>query len=240
MKILTGDNELIAQKVCEEVGIKVDRIITGDEMDRLNNDTLARIVDQVSVFARLTPIQKDRVIHQIRQNGHVVGFIGDGINDAPSIRAADVGISVGNAVDVAKESASLILTDKSLTTLKDGVIEGRRTYANTMKYIMMGTSSNFGNMFSMPVATLMVPFLPMLPVQILLNNFLYDLSQIAIPTDNVDQESIKNPKRWDVKFLRHFMLIFGPVSSIFDVSIFMLMVYVFHATEAVFSNRLVC
>jgi len=236
IKILTGDNELITQKVCEEVGLPVARILLGSEMDRISNDALARNVDEISVFARLTPSQKDRIIHLLRRNGHVVGYLGDGINDAPSLRAADVGISVNNAVDVAKASASLILMDKNLDALKDGVIEGRRTFANTMKYIMMGTSSNFGNMFSMSVAALLVPFLPMLPVQVLLNNFLYDMSQIAIPTDLVDKEAVRRPKRWDMTFIRHFMIVFGTVSSVFDILLFLLLIYVFQATESLFQT----
>ena len=236
IKILTGDNELITQKVCEEVGIPVTRILLGSEMDRIGNDALARIVDETSVFARLTPNQKDRIIHLLKRNGHVVGYIGDGINDAPSLRAADVGISVNNAVDVAKASAALILMDKSLAVLKDGVIEGRKTFSNTMKYIMMGTSSNFGNMFSMSVATVLVPFLPMLPVQVLLNNFLYDMSQIAIPTDLVDEEASRRPKRWDMTFIRHFMVVFGTVSSLFDITLFLLLIYVFQAAEPSFQT----
>ncbi len=236
IKILTGDNELITRKVCEEVGIPVTRILSGADLDRIGNEALARIVDETSVFVRLTPDQKDRIIHLLRRNKHVVGYIGDGINDAPALRAADVGISVNNAVDVAKASAALILLDKSLAALKDGIIEGRRTFSNTMKYIMMGTSSNFGNMFSMSVATILVPFLPMLPVQVLLNNFLYDMSQIAIPTDTVDQEACSRPKRWNMAFIRHFMIVFGSVSSLFDILLFFLLIYVFHATEPVFQT----
>lgn len=236
VKILTGDNDLITKKVCEEVGLPVKRVLQGAEMDRMTDEALARVIDRVSVFARLTPIQKNRVIHLLKQKGHVVGYIGDGINDAPSLRAADVGISVNNAVDVAKESAAIILLEKSLAALKDGVIEGRRTFANTMKYIMMGTSSNFGNMFSMSFATVMVPFLPMLPVQILLNNLLYDLSQVAIPADTVDKEAVARPKRWNVAFIRRFMLVFGPVSSIFDVLTFIILLYIFRANEAVFQT----
>lgn len=235
-KILTGDNELVTSKVCKEVGIPVERILLGTEMDRMSDEALARIIDDVSICARLTPIQKDRIIHILKRKGHVVGYIGDGINDAPSLRAADVGISVNNAVDVAKESASIILLEKSLDALKDGVLEGRRTFANTMKYIMMGTSSNFGNMFSMAFAAVMLPFLPMLPVQILLNNFLYDLSQVTIPSDQVDEDAVARPKRWNVAFIRRFMLVFGPVSSLFDVLTFSILLYVFQASEAVFQT----
>ncbi len=236
IKILTGDNDLVSKKVCEEVGIPVERILVGTEMDKMTNEALARAVDHVSLFARLTPAQKDRVIHLLKRKGHVVGYIGDGINDAPSLRAADVGISVNNAVDVAKEAASIILLERSLGALKDGVLEGRRTFANTMKYIMMGASSNFGNMFSMSFASVMVPFLPMLPVQILLNNLLYDLSQIAIPADAVDKEAVARPRRWNVKFIRRFMLVFGPVSSLFDVLTFLVLLHVFQAGEAAFQT----
>ncbi|HWR45436.1 magnesium-translocating P-type ATPase [Sporomusa sp.] len=236
VKILTGDNEIVARKVCQEVGIPVDIILTGTEIDKLSEEALARVIDTTAVFARLNPVQKNRIIHILKHKGHVVGYIGDGINDAPSLRAADVGISVDNAVDVAKEAAAIILMEKSLSALKDGVIEGRRTFANTMKYIMMGTSSNFGNMFSMSFASLMVPFLPMLPVQILLNNLLYDFSQVSIPTDSVDDDYIKRPRRWDIKFIRHFMLIFGPVSSIFDLLTFGLFLYVFKANEGLFQT----
>ena len=236
IKILTGDNDLISKKVCEEVGIPIERILVGTEMDKMTNEALARAVDHVSLFARLTPAQKDRVIHLLKQKGHVVGYIGDGINDAPSLRAADVGISVNNAVDVAKDAAAIILLERSLGVLKDGVLEGRRTFANTMKYIMMGASSNFGNMFSMSFASVMVPFLPMLPVQILLNNLLYDLSQIAIPADSVDKEAVARPRRWNVKFIRRFMLVFGPVSSLFDVLTFLVLVRVFRADEAAFQT----
>lgn len=236
VKILTGDSEIVARKVCQEVGIPVDSILTGTEIDKLSEEALARIIDTTAVFARLNPVQKNRIIHLLKHKGHVVGYIGDGINDAPSLRAADVGISVNNAVDVAKEAAAIILMEKSLSALKDGVIEGRRTFANTMKYIMMGTSSNFGNMFSMAFASLMVPFLPMLPVQILLNNLLYDFSQVSIPTDTVDDDYLKRPRRWDIKFIRHFMLVFGPVSSVFDLLTFGLLVYVFKANEGLFQT----
>jgi len=236
VKILTGDNEIVARKVCRDVGIPVDKIVTGTEMDKLTDDALARVIDTTAVFARLNPVQKNRIIFMLKRKGHVVGYIGDGINDAPSLRAADVGISVNNAVDVAKESAAIILMEKSLSALKDGVIEGRRTFANTMKYIMMGTSSNFGNMFSMSFASLMVPFLPMLPVQILLNNLLYDFSQVSIPTDSVDDDYIKRPRRWDIKFIRHFMLIFGPVSSIFDLLTFGVLLYFFKADQGLFQT----
>ncbi|KYZ77447.1 magnesium-transporting ATPase [Anaerosporomusa subterranea] len=236
VKVLTGDNELITSRVCQDVGIPAERILMGSEMDRMSDEALGRVIDDVAIYARLTPVQKNRVISLLKRKGHVVGYIGDGINDAPSLRTADVGISVNNAVDVAKEAASIILLEKSLGALKDGVFEGRRTFANTMKYIMMGTSSNFGNMFSMAVAAVMVPYLPMLPVQILLNNLLYDMSQITIPTDAVDPSSIAKPRRWDMVFIRRFMLVFGPVSSVFDILTFGVLIVVFHASESVFQT----
>jgi Mg2+-importing ATPase len=236
VKILTGDNESVARKVCQDVGIPVDRVLTGGEVDRLTDEALSRQIDDTAVFARLNPVQKNRIIQLLRRKGHVVGYIGDGINDAPSLRAADVGISVNNAVDVAKEAAAIILLEKSLAALRDGVVEGRRTFANTLKYIMMGTSSNFGNMFSMSIASVMVPFLPMRPVQILLNNFLYDVSQVTIPSDAVDKEYIRRPRRWDIKFIRRFMLVFGPVSSLFDILTFAVLLYAFGAGEAEFQT----
>lgn len=236
VKILTGDNEIVARKVCQDVGIAADRVLTGGEVDRLTDEALARQIDDTAVFARLNPVQKNRIILLLKRKGHVVGYIGDGINDAPSLRAADVGISVNNAVDVAKEAASIILLEKSLAALRDGVVEGRRTFANTLKYIMMGTSSNFGNMFSMSIASVMVPFLPLRPVQILLNNLLYDVSQVTIPTDAVDKEYISRPRRWDIKFIRRFMLVFGPVSSLFDVLTFAVLLYVFGAGEKQFQT----
>lgn len=236
VKVLTGDNELVARKVCADVGIPVKHILNGAEVDRLSDEALARLIDDTAVFARLNPVQKNRIIVLLKRKKHVVGYIGDGINDAPSLRAADVGISVNNAVDVAKEAAAIILLEKSLAALKDGVVEGRRTFANTLKYIMMGTSSNFGNMFSMSIASVMVPFLPMRPVQILLNNFLYDVSQVTIPGDAVDEEFIKKPRRWDLKFIRRFMLVFGPASSLFDVLTFAVLIYGFKAGEALFQT----
>jgi P-type Mg2+ transporter len=186
------------------------------------------------VFARLTPEQKNRVLRALRASGHVVGFLGDGINDAPSLHAADVGISVANAVDVAKEAAEIILLEPGLDVLLVGVLEGRRAFGNVMKYLLMGTSSNFGNMFSMAGAALVLPFLPMLPVQILLNNFLYDLAQITIPADNVDPSFIRKPHRWDIALIRRFMIGVGPVSSIYDFLTFYVLLHVLHAPEAVF------
>jgi Mg2+-importing ATPase len=236
LKVLTGDNELVTKKTCEQLGFEIKGIVLGSEISQMQDDALARVVEEANVFARVTPAQKDRIMNALKNNGHVVGFLGDGINDAPSMKTADVGISVDNAVDVAKESADIILMQKSLRVLEEGVLEGRKTFGNTMKYIMMSTSSNFGNMFSVAGGSLFLPFLPMLPIQILLNNLLYDLSQSAIPTDNVDQEYIEKPKRWDVSFIRKFMIFLGPISSIFDFLTFFLMLLVFNATEPLFQT----
>jgi Mg2+-importing ATPase len=202
----------------------------------MTDETLARAVEHANIFARINPVQKDRIIKALMKNGHVVGFLGDGINDAPSLRTADVGISVDNAVDIAQESADLILLKKDLCVLNDGVLEGRKTFGNTMKYIMMGTSSNFGNMFSVAGASLFLPFLPMLPVQILLNNFLYDLSESAIPTDTVDPQYLQTPKRWDIGFIKRFIIFFGPISSLFDFITFYILLAIFMATEQVFQT----
>jgi Mg2+-importing ATPase len=227
LKILTGDNELVTRKVCEQLGFEIKGVALGSEIVQMNDDALARVVEEANVFARVTPVQKDRIMNLLKDNGHVVGFMGDGINDAASLRTSDVGISVNNAVDVAKESADIILLESDLTVLAEGVIEGRKTFANTMKYVMMGISSNFGNMFSVAGAALFLSFLPMLSIQILLNNLLYTLSQTTIATDNVDEEYIERPKQWDISFIRNFMAVEGPISSIFDYLTFFLMLFVF-------------
>jgi P-type Mg2+ transporter len=232
LKILTGDNELVTRKTCEQLGFEIKGVALGSEISQMHDDALARVVEEVNVFARVTPVQKDRIINLLKGNGHVVGFMGDGINDAPSLKTSDVGVSVDNAVDVAKESADIILLKNDLTVLAEGVLEGRKTFGNTMKYIMMGVSSNFGNMFSVAGASLILPFLgfdflPMLPIQILLNNLLYDLSQSTITTDNVDLEYVEKPKRWDIGYIRSFMVSLGPVSSIFDFLTFFIMLFVF-------------
>ncbi len=227
LKILTGDNELVTRKVCEQLGFEIKGVVLGSDMIQMSDDALARVVEEANVFARVTPVQKDRIINLLKSNGHVVGFMGDGINDAPSLRTSDVGVSVNNAVDVAKESADIILLENDLTVLAEGVIEGRKTFGNTMKYVMMGISSNFGNMFSVAGAALFLPFLPMLSIMILLNNLLYTLSQTTIATDNVDEEYIERPKRWDISFIRNFMIVEGPLSSIFDYSTFFIMFFVF-------------
>jgi Mg2+-importing ATPase len=236
LKILTGDNELVTRKICEYLGFEIRGIVTGSEIAQMHDDALVRVVEEVNVFCRVTPAQKDRLINVLKNNGHVVGFLGDGINDAPSLRSADVGISVDNAVDVAKESADIILLQNDLTVLHDGILEGRKTFGNTMKYIMMGVSSNFGNMFSVAGASLFLPFLPMRPIQILLNNLLYDFSQSTIPTDEVDQEYIEKPKRWDIHFIRRFMMFLGPVSSLFDFLTFFIMLFIFNASEPLFQT----
>ena len=202
----------------------------------MGDDAILRVVEDANVFARVNPSQKDRIMEALRKNGHVVGFLGDGINDAPSLKRADVGISVDNAVDVAKESADIILLQKDLTVLENGVVEGRKTFGNTMKYIMMGTSSNFGNMFSVAGASLFLPFLPMLPTQILLNNLLYDFSQTTITADHVDETYVERPKKMNIRFIRRFMIWFGPISSVFDFLTFFVMLWVFRASEPLFQT----
>jgi P-type Mg2+ transporter len=228
--IMTGDNQYVTQKVAHDVGLPADRTLTGDEVDSTDDAALAYQAEHGTIFARMSPEQKDRVILALKTRGHVVGYIGDGINDAPSLHSADVGISVMNGVEVAKDAAKIILLEKDLGVLNEGVNEGRRSFANIMKYIIMGTSSNFGNMFSMAGASLFLPFLPMLPTQILLNNFLYDVSQIAIPGDNVDPALLHRPKRWQIGFIRQFMMIIGPISSIYDFLTFGILLWVFHAS----------
>ena len=229
--VMTGDNQYVTQKVARDVGLPADLIITGDQLDNMDNAALAVHAERGAIFARVAPEQKNRVILALQARGHVVGFIGDGINDAPSLHTADVGISVMNGVDVAKDAAKIILLEKDLAVLNDGVMEGRRCFANIMKYIVMGTSSNFGNMFSMAGASLFLPFLPMLPTQILLNNFLYDSSQISIPGDNVDPALLTRPKRWQISFIRQFMMIIGPISSIYDFLTFGVLLLGFHAAS---------
>ena len=231
LKILTGDNELVTAMVIHSLGFKPKGVSTGHEIAEMSDEQLAKEVEESNVFTRLTPDQKNRIIGILKKNGHVVGFLGDGINDAPSLKTSDVGISVDTAVDVAKESADIILLKKDLRVLAEGVLEGRKTFGNTMKYIMMGTSSNFGNMFSAAGAAVFLPFLPMLPVQILLNNFLYDMSELGIPTDNVDREYVEKPRRWDISFIRKFMITFGPVSSVFDFLTFFTMIAYFTLQE---------
>jgi P-type Mg2+ transporter len=234
VKILTGDHDVVARHVCAQLGLASDDLVTGDVVAQLDDAALAHVAEEATVFARVSPGQKNRIIAALQNRGHVVGFLGDGINDAPSLHAADVGISVMSATDVAREAADIILTKPGLRVLHRGILEGRRASGNMMKYLLMGTSSNFGNMFSMAAASLFLPFLPMLPTQILLNNFLYDLSQVTIPSDNVDDSYVRSPQRWDIRVIRDFMLFIGPISSVFDFLTFYVMLRWFHADQPLF------
>ena len=234
VKILTGDNELVTRHICSQVGIDSGRIVLGSELERIDEAGLVRVAEQASVFARVSPAQKHRILRALKAGGHVVGFLGDGINDAPSLHGADVGISVAGAVDVAREASDIILLERRLDVLHAGIIAGRKSFGNVLKYLLMGTSSNFGNMFSMAGAALFLPFLPMLPTQILLNNFLYDFAQITIPTDNIDPIYVRRPQRWDIRLIRDFMLTLGPVSSIYDFLTFFALLHVFHFGETLF------
>jgi len=229
VKILTGDNEIVTEKICRDVGISADKILLGKDIERFNELELAEEIKNVSVFAKLSPYDKEKIIKCLRRNNQVVGFLGDGINDSLSLIAADVGISVDTAADIAKESSDLILLEKSLLVLRDGIKEGRRIFDNIIKYIKMAASSNFGNMFSVVGGSIFLPFLPMLPVQILANNMLYDFSQMTIPTDKVDEDHLLKPKKWNFKNIKRFILFFGPISSLFDYATFFVMLYVFHA-----------
>jgi Mg2+-importing ATPase len=226
-KVLTGDNALVTRKVCRDVGLEGDEIVTGDRLLGLTQDELGDLVEKHDLFARLSPTQKEDIIVALQKRGHVVGFMGDGINDALSMRAADVGISVDTAVDVAKESADIILLEKSLLVLEDGILEGRKVFCNIVKYIRMGASSNFGNMFSMVGSSYLLPFLPMAPRQVLLNNLLYDASQVGIPSDHVDAEYLEAPRKWNIDNIKKFMFFIGPLSSIFDYATFALMFWFF-------------
>jgi P-type Mg2+ transporter len=229
VKILTGDNEVITRKICHEVKLDSGEILLGGRVAQMSDAELADIADRTTVFAKLTPAQKERIVRTLHANGHVVGFLGDGINDSPALKAADVSISVDTAVDIAKESADIILLEKSLLVLQEGVVEGRKVFANITKYIKMGASSNFGNMFSVLGASILLPFLPMAPIQVLTNNLLYDFSQTTIPTDNVDEEFQASPRRWDISNIFKFMVFIGPISSIFDYATYGIMLFVFGA-----------
>lgn len=231
IKVVTGDNETVTRKICRDTGIPVQEIINGSELESMSDEQLAKRIDRVSVFAKLSPLQKVRVVKALRSKGHTVGFMGDGINDAAAIKESDVGISVDTAVDVAKESADIILLEKDLMVLRKGVIYGRRTFGNIIKYIKMTTSSNFGNMFSMLMASALLPFLPMLPVHLLIQNLLYDISQITIPWDRMDEDFLAKPKKWDARGVSKFMVFIGPISSIFDLVTFAVMFYVFKANS---------
>jgi len=234
VKIITGDGDLVTSHVCSEVGLDPGKIVLGDEIEQMTDPALGYVVREANVFARVSPAQKNRILLALKHNGHCVGFMGDGINDAPSLHAADVGISVSTAVDVARDAADIILVEPGLGVLNDGIQEGRKAFGNVMKYLLMGTSSNFGNMFSMAGASVFLPFLPMLPTQILLNNFLYDTAQITIPTDNVDPEFLRKPQHWDIQLIRNFMVFIGPISSIFDFLTFYVLLHFFHADQVFF------
>ena len=236
VKIITGDNGTVAAKVCRDIGVELSGVLSGADIEALDDDQLSEAIPATTVFARVSPDQKSRIIKIARRRGDDVAFLGDGVNDAVALHAADVGISVDSATDVAKDAADIVLLDKSLGVLADGVVEGRRIFANTMKYVLMATSSNFGNMFSAAGASLFLSFLPMLPSQILLNNLLYDVGQLAIPTDNVDPETVARPAAWDIGFVRRFMAVFGPVSSIFDFLTFFVMLSVLNASHAEFRS----
>ena len=236
VKILTGDEASVTRHVCGEVGLDATATITGAEIDQLGDGALEAVAERTTVFARVSPAQKNRIILALKARGHVVGFLGDGINDAPSLHTADVGISVASAVDVARDAADVLLLEHNLRVLHTGIIEGRKAFGNVMKYLLMGTSSSFGNMFSMAAGSLFLPFLPMLPTQILLNNFLYDVAQLPIPTDHVDEWFVRKPRRWDIALIRDFMVRVGPVSSVFDIVTFAALLFVFHAGEKLFHS----
>ncbi|MGZ6337540.1 MAG: magnesium-translocating P-type ATPase [Bdellovibrionota bacterium] len=229
VKVLTGDNDRVTRKICSQVGLPFDKVVLGPEIEAMTDAQLDEAAEQHNVFAKLTPHQKERIIRALHRRGHVVGFMGDGINDAPALKAADIGISVDNAVDIAKESADIILLEKSLLVLEEGIIEGRKVFGNIVKYIKMGASSNFGNVFSMLGASAFLPFLPMQPVQLLTQNLLYDLSQTAIPLDHVDAEYLEKPRKWEINDIGRFMFFFGPISSLFDYATFAIMWFVFKA-----------
>jgi Mg2+-importing ATPase len=229
VKVLTGDNEIITRKICREVGLPVERVVLGHELEALTPAQIADVAEHTQVFAKLSPAQKAMIIVALQRSRHVVGFLGDGINDGPALKTADVGVSVDSAVDIAKETADIILLEKSLLVLDEGVIEGRKVFGNVVKYIRMGASSNFGNMFSVIGASAWLPFLPMAPVQVLANNLLYDFSQTAIPTDNVDEEYLASPRRWEIGNIGRYMLFIGPISSIFDYATYLTMYFGFGA-----------
>ena len=236
VKVLTGDNELVSRHVFTEIGVPVTGVLTGEALELLSEEALIGQLSRVNLFCRVNPQQKHRVLLALKRLGHVVGFMGDGINDAPALHAADVGISVDGAADVARAAADLILLEHDLSVVREAVVTGRATVQNVSKYVLMGASSNFGNMFSMAGATLILPFLPMLPIQILLNNLIYNVSEVAIPFDNVDAEIVVGPVTWDIRLIERFMLVFGPISSIFDFITFYAMLVFFGAGEALFQT----
>jgi Mg2+-importing ATPase len=236
VKILTGDNELVAEKICEELKVPLKRVVLGSDLTEMSSTEIKKVVEETSIFARITPEQKLDIIKALKSNGHVVGFMGDGVNDAPALYEADVGISVDTAADVSKDAADVVLLKKDLLTLANGIEEGRKIFGNTTKYILMGTSSNFGNMFSAAAASIFLPFLPMLPMQILFMNLLYDISNMTLPTDHVDDEDTRRPKHWDIGFIRKFTLFFGPFSSLYDFLTYGIMLFIFGASEALFQS----
>jgi len=236
VKILTGDNELVAIKICDDLRIPVKRVIRGSDLTQMSSTEIRAAVEETTIFARITPEQKLDIIKALKANGHVVGFMGDGVNDAPALYEADVGISVDSAVDVSKDAADIVLLEKDLLALANGIEEGRKIFGNTTKYILMGTSSNFGNMFSAAAASIFLPFLPMLPMQILFMNLLYDVANMTLPIDNVDEEYTKAPKRWDINFVRKFTLFFGPFSSLYDFLTYGIMLFIFGASASVFQS----
>ena len=236
LKIITGDNDLVARHTAETIGIESPVIMTGAQLDALSDEALWHVAEKTDIFAEVDPNEKERIILALKKMGHVVGYMGDGINDAPSLHSADVGISVENAVDVAKEAADFVLLKHDLAVLQQGILEGRKTFANTLKYIFMAVSANFGNMFSVAGASLFLPFLPLLPKQILLINFMTDIPEMTIASDNVDVEYIEKPRRLNVNFIRRFMLVFGTLSSVFDYLTFGLLLWVLKASEAQFQT----
>lgn len=236
VKIITGDNEIVTKKICQEVGMDVKRVITGPHLEKLSDMELKHVVNTIDIFARVLPLQKLKIIKALQENGHTVGFLGDGINDLPALHNADVGICVNTAVDVAKEAASVVLLRKGIDVIHDGVREGRKTFSNTIKYIIITASSNFGNMFSATGASFFLPFLPMTPVQILLTNALYDIAQLTIPTDNVDSQALLKPRHWKIDYVKNYMLFFGPLSSAFDYLTFSILLIFFHARGPLFQT----
>jgi len=231
VKILTGDNATVARKICRDVGLDVQHVVSGEEIESLGDQDLAKLAEGTTIFAKVSPAQKARVVTALKSKGHTVGFLGDGINDATALREADVGVSVDSGVDVAKEAADIILLEKSLLVLERGVAEGRRTFGNIIKYIKMTASSNFGNVFSVLVGSAFLPFLPMMPIQLLIQNLLYDLSQLSIPWDRMDEEWLKKPRQWDAKTIATFMLCIGPISSLFDITSFLGLWFLFGANS---------
>src|SRR6185369_1277385 len=229
VKIITGDNEVVTKKICKEVGLPIEHAMLGKDLEKLSEAQLSEAVERTTIFTKMSPVQKSRVIRALQGNNHTVGYLGDGINDAAALKDADVGISVDTAVDIAKESADIILLEKSLLVLEEAVVEGRRTFANIIKYIKMTASSNFGNVFSVLIASIFLPFLPMLAIQLLVQNLLYDISQISIPWDDVDKEYMQKPRKWEAAGIVKFMICIGPVSSLFDVVTFCIMWYIFAA-----------